>query len=648
MADMYRGSVVSTDRNSRTYSHLTDNNSNNRLDKRNFSTAENATFDAGFDNQAGEDPVTASTLERSMLRSVALDMDPKREFASPASVAIIGYITFVGDSARGLVYPALWPLCESLGGNKVDLGWLVAMFSIGRLVISTRLGIFADYYRHRLTLSVSSAILIVGACIWANSPSFGSFGLIALYCGQFVMGLGTGSLGVTRSYISEQTPKENRTYQLARLSSLQYAGFAMTPLVGAALVVGGSQIASEGEYALPAYLVAFLGVLSVALLLYPFQDIKDNGEEITDVEANRTTLTQRLLESQAEAINAQSTATRLLLNSNNNYNDNDSLIVNPIHTYSPPPPHTARTADTAETDTESKLDHISNSNSNSYTLTPESSNNSNCGEGVTEGMNQKENENNVIVLSDEEKEKLIKESIQMKEKNRIYLLMMFLNFTTRGAIAIYEAQSSQILLGQFGLSEILLGTVVTCAGSAGTVNFIFFKEFWCENFSDMTMMIGGILLMGLPQALDIQFGDTERYSLWRFLLPLFLMYSIGYPVGNSAVLGSFSKLQKTNRQSKAQGQFAFMGSLARIVFPIISGYLEQYIEETSAFSLVLLIMSFSILLIIYFYWQILYYTCDEDDKIDKNKPLSIFQILVIGLCAIVMVVTVLVIFDAGI
>lgn len=603
----------------------------NQFSRRNFSTADNITIDnSGVFDPSGEDPLSTATTERIIYKSIVHDANPKRQFASPASVAIIGYITFVGDSARGLVYPALWPLCEKLGGNKVDLGWLVAMFSIGRLVISTRLGMFADIYRHRLALSLSSIILVIGAGVWANAPSFGNFGLIALYSGQFIMGLGTGSLGVTRSYISEQTPKDQRTYQLARLSSLQYAGFAMTPLVGAALVVGGSQISDAGEYALPAYLVAFLGVLSIILLFYPFQDIKDDGEVIDMEAANRITLTQSLL------LESQRNSDSLHDQNHTNSTVDGSDVHNPLLTYTAPsPPLTTRTLDTVDNENESKIGHDGVSNSNLTTV--ESSNGSLNGEA--------DSKRDLVA----EQHLLLLEERTAKEKNQIYLLMMFLNFTTRGAIAIYEAQSSQILLNAFGLNEISLGTVITCAGSAGTINFLFFKEFWTKNFSDMAMMQGGLLLMGLPQFLDIHFGNTEFYNLWRFLLPLFLMYSIGYPVGNSAILGSFSKLQRTNRQSKAQGQFAFMGSLARIVFPIISGYLEEYIEETSAFSLTLIIMALSLLLVTYYYWKILFYTADENtlSPVDKDTPLSLFQKFVIIVNSIVIILCIMVIFEVG-
>ena len=30
-------------------------------------------------------------------------------------LAIVGYVTFVGDAPRGILFPALWPLCSQLG-----------------------------------------------------------------------------------------------------------------------------------------------------------------------------------------------------------------------------------------------------------------------------------------------------------------------------------------------------------------------------------------------------------------------------------------------------------------------------------------------------------------------------------------------------
>jgi hypothetical protein len=74
----------------------------------------------------------------------------------------------------------------------------------------------------------------------------------------------------------EQTSPEKRTYSLARLSSLQYAGFSMTPIVGSTLVYSGFKISDDWGYALPAYLIALEGILCIVLLLFTFQDINES------------------------------------------------------------------------------------------------------------------------------------------------------------------------------------------------------------------------------------------------------------------------------------------------------------------------------------------------------------------------------------
>jgi hypothetical protein len=45
------------------------------------------------------------------------------------------------------------------------------------------------------------------------------------------------------------------------------------------------------------------------------------------------------------------------------------------------------------------------------------------------------------------------------------MLMMFLNFTTRGGIAVYETQGSQILLDEYNLPQWQLGLLVSIAGT---------------------------------------------------------------------------------------------------------------------------------------------------------------------------------------
>ena len=84
-----------------------------------------------------------------------------------------------------------------------------------------------------------------------------------------------------------------------------------------------------------------------------------------------------------------------------------------------------------------------------------------------------------------------------------------------------------------------------------------------------------------PFFIFYQARDTPQ---WQYVLSMFLVYAFAYPISNSAALGTFSSIQKAGKQAKAQGQFAMMGSLARVIFPIAASYLESEVEYSSAFA----------------------------------------------------------------
>lgn len=60
-------------------------------------------------------------------------------------------------------------------------------------------------------------------------------GLFLLILAQLVMGLGSGTLGVTRGYVADITPRNERTSWIGYLTAVQYAGFTVMPGVGALL-----------------------------------------------------------------------------------------------------------------------------------------------------------------------------------------------------------------------------------------------------------------------------------------------------------------------------------------------------------------------------------------------------------------------------
>ena len=150
----------------------------------------------------------------------------------------------------------MWLFVLSLGGNKSSQGAAIACFSFGRAILSPVFGSLSETYGHRKVLIGCNIIIALGALLYSFASS-----LFVLALGQLVMGMGSGrwdtstllaittitslthanvisllpssarlsvpfnliqfslrSLGVTRSYVAEHSPQENRTTSLAFLT----------------------------------------------------------------------------------------------------------------------------------------------------------------------------------------------------------------------------------------------------------------------------------------------------------------------------------------------------------------------------------------------------------------------------------------------
>jgi MFS family permease len=438
------------------------------------------------------------------------------------------------------------------------------MFSIGRLVVSTPIGWICDTYRHRIALLVSGAILTVGAFLWANVLSFNS--IIPLYIAQFLLGLGTGSLGVTRAYVSEQTKKEERTNALSLLTAIQYAGFAVTPLFGAMLILLGRNVSTTEAIITPAIFIFFISLICLILLIHPFKDLEYFTEEITtnnqyeilqqyDVEKSSTTVVDEMTSASTSSTSSRNTTA---------VNDEGKL---------------------GEEDEEEKEGKDS----------------------IIQNIAKNKRMEIFEITSEEIGQNNLEPYLELSDNHRYWILalMVLLNFSTRGAVAIYETQISSILLDDYQLSQTQFGLIISIAGMIGTMQLIFFKQIWTNYWSDYSLMVFGLIIMSFAQGFVIDWGPNYHKPIWMLILAIGLVYSLGYPVANTAVLGCFSKLQKTKKQGLMQSLFALVGSLARVCMPVLSGYFEKYVEENSSFGLAGILMAISLIGTAYFQTRII-------------------------------------------
>merc|ERR1711865_388365 len=99
-----------------------------------------------------------------------------------------------------------------------------------------------------------------------------------------------------------------------------------------------------------------------------------------------------------------------------------------------------------------------------------------------------------------------------------------------------------------------------------------------------------MLIMGCG-ILSLAFLKQDQANpSWKYCTAIFLIYSVGYPIGHTAVIGLFSKVVGRRPQGTLQGWFASAGSLARIIFPVISGYISEYDDITTMFILLFVIL----------------------------------------------------------
>lgn len=95
----------------------------------------------------------------------------------------------------------------------------------------------------------------------------------------------------------------------------------------------------------------------------------------------------------------------------------------------------------------------------------------------------------------------------------IFYILIFNNITTRGTIVIYETQVSRILLDNYHLSIIDLGIIVSISGLIGTIQLIYFKELYTNNYRDIFLVISFSFIIAIAQLFIINWYKNIHIQL---------------------------------------------------------------------------------------------------------------------------------------
>lgn len=410
--------------------------------------------------------------------------------ADPAGFIIICFVVLIGDMNRGVLFPIMWPLVQELGGSSVWLGYAVASFSFGRILSSPTFGKWSIQHGYSKTLVTSTTIMLIGCISFAQVHRVGS--LYFLIFSQILLGIGSGTLGVTRAYIAEITPTKDRTTYIAWLTAVQYGGFTVTPFVGSFFIyVLGDKSYEVGffafdQYSAAAYFMMALCIMVMFLLLTRFQA-----------------------------------------------------------RYRTKPPVKV-------------------------------------GKKSSRRMEQDEVANRTTYFG-------------ITIYNACLAGIMILNVTTKGSIGAFETMGISYGESHFGLNPAVAGSMVALNGALGVTALLSMGQI-AKFLTDVQMIVGGILVcaLGIVNFAPLHsVEDGGENGLWRYGVGIFLIYGVGYPIGHTAVIGLFSKVVGRRPQGTLQGWFASAGSLARIIFPIMAGYIATYDDISSLFILLTTLLTIS-------------------------------------------------------
>lgn len=155
----------------------------------------------------------------------------KRQEVSPATRLTILFLTvFVDLVGFGIVLPLLPFYADRFGASGVEVGWLVAVYSLAQLFFAPIWGRLSDRFGRR-------PILIVG--LVGSAFSYLVFGyadsLLLLFVSRAMAGVGGANIPVAQAYIADITPPSRRAGNMGLIGAAFGLGFIFGPAIGGIL-----------------------------------------------------------------------------------------------------------------------------------------------------------------------------------------------------------------------------------------------------------------------------------------------------------------------------------------------------------------------------------------------------------------------------
>ncbi|KAI9998874.1 hypothetical protein PInf_003534 [Phytophthora infestans] len=187
---------------------------------------------------------------------------------------MINFLEFATESSRGIVLPTLFLYTSSLGGDLAFMGFINALFSVGRLFSSTVFGWMCDRYSFRSVYLISTFICLAGNIIYLVADEHLTGSLTALAFSRFIVGFGGGNRSVCRADVASITTINQRLPYLTILVGVVFLGYALTPGLGSLvadtdLIICGVHL---NKFTSPGMILIILNVLTIFGIMTVYDD----------------------------------------------------------------------------------------------------------------------------------------------------------------------------------------------------------------------------------------------------------------------------------------------------------------------------------------------------------------------------------------
>ncbi|HXF42873.1 MAG TPA: MFS transporter [Pyrinomonadaceae bacterium] len=170
---------------------------------------------------------------------------------------IIFFTVFIDLLGFGIVLPLLPFFAEHFGATPIDVGFLMAIYSVMQFVFAPIWGSLSDRIGRRPVLFFSILGAAVGYLILGLAGS-----LWMLYAGRVLSGIMGGNISAAQAYIADITTPKNRARGMGLFGMAAGLGFVFGPALAGVLTR-----VSENTPFLFASGLSILNALSVALFL---------------------------------------------------------------------------------------------------------------------------------------------------------------------------------------------------------------------------------------------------------------------------------------------------------------------------------------------------------------------------------------------